>query len=168
MASNTFKYKNYHGSCDASLEDNVLHGRILFVNDLVTYEAETVPLLKAAFEEAVDDYLETCKLVGKVPDQSYSGSFNVRIPAEDHRKVALIAHERFGGKINQVVCAAIKQFITGGVLLEHNHTIHHHFSVRTWVGHKQVEIDKNKTGEIDRWPVEFIDTPGDSNNGVHH
>lgn len=59
---NYFIFRGYKGSISASIEDQCLHGKILFINDLITYEAETVPALKEAFEEAVNDYLETCKV----------------------------------------------------------------------------------------------------------
>ncbi|MCC5845364.1 MAG: toxin-antitoxin system HicB family antitoxin [Verrucomicrobia bacterium] len=45
-----------------SQKDGCLHGKIQFIQDLVTYEAETVPELEKAFHAAVDDYLETLSL----------------------------------------------------------------------------------------------------------
>ena len=44
-----------------------------------------------AFHEAVEDYLETCQRIGKEPNKTYKGSFNVRIPAEMHREAAIYA-----------------------------------------------------------------------------
>jgi predicted HicB family RNase H-like nuclease len=55
MKSKCFEYKGYSGTVEASIEDGVLHGKILFVSDLVTYEADTVTALKSEFEAAVDD-----------------------------------------------------------------------------------------------------------------
>lgn len=46
--------------------------------------------IKTAFEEAVDDYVETCKEVNKKPEKSFKGSFNVRIPSELHKDAALL------------------------------------------------------------------------------
>ena len=53
------KYKGYFGSVETSLDDMVLHGKIECIADVITYEADSLPGLKEAFEEAVDDYLET-------------------------------------------------------------------------------------------------------------
>jgi predicted HicB family RNase H-like nuclease len=50
-------YKGYAGSAEVSDEDGVVHGRLLGIRDLVTYEAETFAGLDAAFRNAVDDYL---------------------------------------------------------------------------------------------------------------
>ncbi|XTD39774.1 type II toxin-antitoxin system HicB family antitoxin [Citrobacter murliniae] len=80
--SNMLKYKGYFGSVEFSLEDRVLHGKIQCVNDLVTYEAENLDGLQLAFEEAVDDYLDTCKALNKEPEKPMSGTFNVRIGSE--------------------------------------------------------------------------------------
>lgn len=50
--------------------------------------------LKKAFHEAVEDYLETCAELGKDPEKTYKGSFNVRISPELHRKAANLASLR--------------------------------------------------------------------------
>lgn len=84
----TFKYKNYDGSIEASIEDNCLHGKILFITDLVTYEALTIEDLRREFENAVDDYLKTCKEEGIEAKRPFKGSFNVRIGKELHEKAA--------------------------------------------------------------------------------
>ena len=55
------------------------------INDLIMFEGTSVKELKKAFHEAVDDYLETCKEMGRAP---HKGSFNVRIPSDLHRKAA--------------------------------------------------------------------------------
>ena len=55
------KYKNYTGSVEYDLTDKFLFGKILFIDDLVTYEGNTVEELEKAFHDMVDDYLETCK-----------------------------------------------------------------------------------------------------------
>lgn len=51
------KYKSYTGSVEYSAEDSVFHGKILDINDLVTYEASHLKELEKSFKEAVDDYL---------------------------------------------------------------------------------------------------------------
>lgn len=83
------KYKDYLASVHFSTEDEVFHGKVLGINDLVSFEGTTVRELKKAFAEAVEDYLETCNALGKDPDKTYKGSFNVRIPTELHRQAAI-------------------------------------------------------------------------------
>jgi predicted HicB family RNase H-like nuclease len=118
------EYKGYLGSVEVSVEDGVLHGKLLFVNDLVTYQATDVPGLQREFEAAVDDYLETCAAVGKPPEQTFSGVFNVRIGPELHRKAAIKA-AREGLKLNALVAAAVEQYVSDRpVVHTHNHQVH--------------------------------------------
>jgi predicted HicB family RNase H-like nuclease len=51
------EYEGYFGSVEYSDEDKVLHGRLEFIRDLVTYEGTDAKGLKRAFHQAVDDYL---------------------------------------------------------------------------------------------------------------
>jgi predicted HicB family RNase H-like nuclease len=83
------QYEGYFASVHFSAEDEVFFGKIIGINDSVTFEGGTVKELKKAFHEAVDDYLETCKQLGKEPEKMYKGSFNVRIPSELHRQATL-------------------------------------------------------------------------------
>jgi predicted HicB family RNase H-like nuclease len=85
------QYKDYFASVHYSAVDEIFYGKLLGINDVVTFEGTTVKELKKAFHESVDDYLETCKEVGKDPEKMYKGSFNVRVPTELHRKAALVS-----------------------------------------------------------------------------
>jgi predicted HicB family RNase H-like nuclease len=105
------EYKNYYATVHFSAEDEVFHGRIIGINDLVSFEGTTVPELKQAFHEAVEDYLATCKELGKEPEKTYKGSFNVRIPSELHRLAARYATQK-NMSLNDFVRYAIDYMIT--------------------------------------------------------
>jgi predicted HicB family RNase H-like nuclease len=62
------EYKGYFGSVEFSAEDEVLHGRLKFIRDLVTYQGKDAKGIRAAFREAVDDYLELCEAEGRKAD----------------------------------------------------------------------------------------------------
>lgn len=111
MENKVFKYKTYRGSIEPDLENGVLYGKILFIADLVTYEADSLRELENEFKAAVDDYLETCRAIGKDPAQSFSGTFNVRIGPSLHRKAAMAAYQK-GLKLNEFVKDAIKGALT--------------------------------------------------------
>jgi predicted HicB family RNase H-like nuclease len=85
------QYKGYLGSTEVSIEDGVLFGKLLFIRDLVTYEAETAFGLKAAFEIAVDEYISECIEECREPDKPFKGQFNVRITPQLHRSLAVAA-----------------------------------------------------------------------------
>lgn len=106
--SNLLEHRGYLGSVHYSKEDDVLHGRLEFIRDLVTYEAQDVLGLKLAFQESVDDYLHFCRNQGRSPDVPLKGSFNVRPGRDLHKRAALYA-KRNGVSLNAVVVNALRQ-----------------------------------------------------------
>jgi len=106
--SDSMTYKGYIGTVHYSEEDEVFHGKIEAINDLIMFEGTSVKELKKAFHEAVEDYLETCKEMGRAPQKAFRGSFNVRIPADLHRKAAERA-TRMGVSLNQLVQKALEE-----------------------------------------------------------
>ena len=66
--SNMLEHRGYLGSVLYSGEDETFHGRLEFIRDLVTYEANDAVGLKIAFQEAVDDYLLLCEEQKRAPD----------------------------------------------------------------------------------------------------
>lgn len=104
-------YNGFIGTVHFSGEDNVFFGKIEGINDLVTFEADSVAVLREAFEEACEDYMQICKDAGKNPFKSYNGSFNIRIPSELHRKLAEKAFLS-GLPINRVIQKAIEREVS--------------------------------------------------------
>lgn len=98
--TNTMTYKGYAARIAYDDEDGIFSGQIAGITDRVGFHAETVEDLRAAFHEAVDDYLETCIAVGKPPQKAYSGQVMFRVSPEVHRKAALAA-ELAGKSLNQ-------------------------------------------------------------------
>lgn len=104
------KYKDFLASVHFSQEDKTFYGKILGINDLITFEGETVKKLDKAFKEAADDYVELCKLTGKKIHKSYKGSFNVRILPGLHQKAAQLALQE-NISFNQLIQRAIENEI---------------------------------------------------------
>lgn len=102
------KYKEYYGSVHYSEEDRVLYGKIEFIRALVSYEGTNVESLRRAFEESVDNYLDTCKQQGREPERPFKGSFNVRIGPELHQRVAAAAAE-LGVTLNSYIANMLKK-----------------------------------------------------------
>lgn len=102
-------YKDYIGSVHYSAEDEIMFGKIEGINDLVSYEGNSVSELKAAFEDAVEDYLELCERNGKEPEKMYKGTFNIRIKPELHKQAARRAVME-GKSLNQFIEEAIEQY----------------------------------------------------------
>lgn len=67
--SGTMICKGYAARIDYDDGDAVFTGKIVGIRDGVGFHGDTVAGLRAAFEEAVEDYLETCARVGREPQK---------------------------------------------------------------------------------------------------
>jgi predicted HicB family RNase H-like nuclease len=103
---NVMAYKGYLAKIGYSDEDELFTGRLAGIDDVIGFHGESVAELKAAFIEAVEDYLDTCKKLGRKPQRAYSGKFVVRIEPEIHARAA-IAAETEGKSLNAWIGDAI-------------------------------------------------------------
>jgi predicted HicB family RNase H-like nuclease len=97
---NIMSYKGYAARIDYDAEDEIFFGKVAGITDGVGFHADTVADLKAAFHEAVDDYIETCAKIGKDPQKSYSGKMMFRVDPDVHAQAAKAA-ELSGKSLNQ-------------------------------------------------------------------
>ena len=111
--NNILNYKNYVGTVSFSEEDKCFFGKVAGISDSISFEGDTVESLIEDFHNAVDEYLEFCEENGKLPQQQYKGSFNVRISPQLHRQASCIAQMRnmsLNSFIEQSVYNYVKQF----------------------------------------------------------
>jgi predicted HicB family RNase H-like nuclease len=97
---NTLSHKNFHARVEFDAEDGLFVGRIAGINDVVGFHGESVEELTSAFREAVEDYIETCRRVGKEPERAYSGKLMLRVSPDLHAQAARAA-ELSGKSLNQ-------------------------------------------------------------------
>ena len=107
---NAMNYRGYYGSVEFSDEDNVFFGRIIGINDRITYEGDNVNALRNDFQESVDEYLATCIQLGKEPEKAYKGTFNVRIAPSLHKQLTVFSITN-GKTLNATVEEAIQNYI---------------------------------------------------------
>jgi predicted HicB family RNase H-like nuclease len=98
--TNILRHKGYSARVEFDADDRIFFGRLAGIADGVGFHADTVEGLVAAFEDAVDDYLETCARIGKKPDKPYSGKLMLRVDPSVHAKAALAA-QLAGKSLNQ-------------------------------------------------------------------
>ena len=151
----TFEHKGYIGSTAVSVEDNCLHGKIEFINDLVTYEGNTVTELKAAFIESVEDYLETCKELNVDPDKPYKGSLNIRLGSDLHRQAAIKAKQN-DTSLNDFIVKSIENTLNheNREELHYHHHDHRHYaenSVLSERSHYETTLGKG----ADKWKADY-------------
>lgn len=62
-------YKGYIARIEYSNADRCFIGHISGIDDVVGFHSESVAELRTAFEEAVDDYLQTCEKLDRPPQK---------------------------------------------------------------------------------------------------
>ena len=92
MKANLLKYRGYLGAVEFDARDSVLRGRVVNIDDIVTFQAPDAASVAAEFRASVDDYLEQCAELGQDPDRPASGRVTVRMKPQTHR--ALLAHAK--------------------------------------------------------------------------
>ena len=105
-----FRYKGFIGSIEADAEEKILHGQLLYITDLVTYEATTIAQLENEFKKSVVDYLATCQQLNREPMKPFKGSLNVRFGPELHKEAAIHA-AMYGMSINEFIKTAVQNKI---------------------------------------------------------
>ncbi len=105
------KHKGYYSEPKYSREDELFFGTIEGIDDLITFEAENASDLKQEFLEAVEDYLITCKEMGKSPDRPYSGDIRLRMGEPLHKQAAMAAFEA-GESLNSYILQTLTDALT--------------------------------------------------------
>lgn len=106
--TNAMSYKGYTARVQYSPDDDVFVGRILGVEDSISFHGNTVKELHAAFRAAIEHYLEDCRKSGRKPQKQASGNLMVRIAPELHAAAAIAAQAQ-GKSLNTWVEEAIRE-----------------------------------------------------------
>jgi len=85
------KYKGYHAKISFDEEDGLFVGEVFGINDSLNFHGKSVDELRASFHDCIDNYLDACAKFHRSPDKEFKGSFNIRIPSDLHRRLALEA-----------------------------------------------------------------------------
>ena len=80
-------YKDYIAKINFDENENIFHGEIINLKDVITFQGSSVDELKKAFIESVDDYLEFCRIRNEKPDTPLNGYVSLQIPLETQRKL---------------------------------------------------------------------------------
>jgi predicted HicB family RNase H-like nuclease len=105
---NVMTYKGFIGTVGYSPEDHLFFGKIEGIDDLVTFEGETVTELETAFKYMVDQHIADREAEGKSAEKSYKGVLNIRISPKLHKKAAQTAMLK-GITLNQMIKQAIEK-----------------------------------------------------------
>ncbi|MEA5464526.1 type II toxin-antitoxin system HicB family antitoxin [Leptothoe sp. PORK10 BA2] len=72
-------------------KNDLIKGKVIDVNDSITFEGESVQQFKQAFHDAIDSYLEFCEAENREPDKPFSGKISYRTTQERHRDLTIAA-----------------------------------------------------------------------------
>ena len=112
--SKAITYKGYAARVEFNVDDDYFVGHIAGIRGVIGFHADTATDLKRAFHDAVDDYLETCELVGKSPQNSYSAKLILRIAPEIHAAAASAPQVSSKEEIEVVLARRLRPGRAGG------------------------------------------------------
>jgi predicted HicB family RNase H-like nuclease len=93
-------YKGYMARIEFDSRDNIFFGRVLGIEDSITFHGVTVKELRADFEAAIRHYIADCKATGRKPFKPASGKLMLRVSPETHAK-AITRAKALGKSLNQ-------------------------------------------------------------------
>lgn len=98
------RHKGYEGVVThVDDEANLMTGQITGLGrDGVMFQGRDAAELRKAFEESVDDYLEWAAKEAWEPEKPFSGTLNVRLAPDLHRRLAKEAHMS-GKSLNSLI-----------------------------------------------------------------
>jgi predicted HicB family RNase H-like nuclease len=97
---NSMSYKGYTASMVFDGEDKIIVGRVLDIDDIISFHGQSVTEFESNFHAAVDDYLTASTVLGSAPEKPASGKVMLRIAPEVHA-AALKAAARSGTSLNK-------------------------------------------------------------------
>jgi len=81
---NSMSYKGYTARMDFDPDDKVIVGRVLDIDDIITFHGTSVAEFERAFRTAVEGYVSACKQLAQAPDKPASGKMMLRVDPAVH------------------------------------------------------------------------------------
>ena len=97
---NNMTYRGYAAHMDFDIEDKIIVGRVIDIDDIVPFHGTSVAEFEAAFQTAVDGYIFACEQLGQVADKPASGRMMLRVKPAVHA-AAVKASARSGQSLNK-------------------------------------------------------------------
>lgn len=97
---NVMNYKGYTANMVFDTEDKIIVGRVLNIDDIVSFHGESVAEFESNFRFVVDGYIAACETLGSQPEKPASGKLMLRIAPTVHA-AALKAAAQSGTSLNK-------------------------------------------------------------------
>jgi predicted HicB family RNase H-like nuclease len=108
MNRDLLNYKGYLGLVRFVEDEGVFRGRVVNIQDTVTFQGKSVDELRREFQSSVDDYLAFCKDLGEEADKPFSGRLTLRMKPATHRTLKTLAQIQ-GQSLNHVVTGILNR-----------------------------------------------------------
>jgi len=82
--SNQMQYKGYTTSMTFDPVDRIIVGRVLDVDNIISFHGESVAEFEEQFRSAVDGYIAACAVLGSEPEKPASGRLMLRVAPQVH------------------------------------------------------------------------------------
>ena len=105
---NIMSYKGYTARMDFDIEDKIIVGRVLDIDDIITFHGASVTDFEAAFHSAVNSYIAACEQLGQTAERPASGRLMLRVDPSVHA-AAVKASARSGQSLNNWAEKALLQ-----------------------------------------------------------
>ena len=105
---NIMSYKGYTARMDFDIEDKIIVGRVLDIDDIITFHGASVANFEAAFHSAVNSYIAACEQLGQTAERPASGRLMLRVDPSVHA-AAVKASARSGQSLNKWAEKALLQ-----------------------------------------------------------
>jgi predicted HicB family RNase H-like nuclease len=99
---NSMSYKGYTVSMTFDVDDKIIIGRVLDVDDIIVFHGASVAEFEQAFHASIDDYIMACEQLGQAPEKPVSGRLMLRIAPNIHA-AAIKAAAHDGQSMNKWV-----------------------------------------------------------------
>ena len=97
---NNMTYRGYETHMDFDTEDKIIVGRVVDIDDIITFHGTSVAEFESAFKTAVDGYIHACEQLGQTADKPASGRLMLRVNPAVHA-AAVKASARSGQSLNK-------------------------------------------------------------------
>ncbi len=87
----TMNFRGYAARIVYSEDDGCFVGHIAGISDIVGFHGESVAELRAAFEEAVDDYVEACKELERPAQEPLSDNLLAGVQTDEQTATGIAA-----------------------------------------------------------------------------
>ena len=104
-------YKNYRTNIKYDEEEKYYYGKLEGIDDFINFGTENIDKIVEEFHSAVDDYLEYCAEIGKVPKLEVNSKYNLEINSALYNSIK-IAAKKSGANVDNFIEKILADYLS--------------------------------------------------------